>query len=226
MSAMYLPYVYLVTNKITNEFYYGSRCKNVKENRTPEEDFWIHYFTSSKEIKKQIKEYGKELFDIQIIMKDEDYDKCYWFEQQLIKENIKNLLCMNGTYVDPDTKTNKFSTAGSVRPLFSEEWRKKMSESHKGERNINYGKSLTTAALEKLSNSKLGKKQSAEHKKKNSDSNKGENNHMFGKSHTSKALQKIKDSANNRLTVTCPCCGKSGKISAMKRWHFDKCKYL
>ena len=79
---MYLPYVYLVTNKITDEFYYGSRYKNVEASRSPEEDFWIHYYTSSKEIKKQLIQYGKESFDIKFICRYGDYECCYWYEQQ------------------------------------------------------------------------------------------------------------------------------------------------
>lgn len=106
---MYLAYTYLITNKITSQFYYGSRFAHIKFGRTPEEDIWIHYFTSSKEIKKQIKEYGKDSFDIQIIMKDEDYDKCYFYEQDLIFANLGKELCLN----EYCRLTGKFSTAGT-----------------------------------------------------------------------------------------------------------------
>ena len=45
---MIQPYVYRVTNNVTGQIYYGSRTENVRKNRTPEEDFWQYYFTSSK----------------------------------------------------------------------------------------------------------------------------------------------------------------------------------
>jgi len=189
-------------------------------NRTPQEDLWVHYFTSSKYIKRLINKYGKGSFEFSILIEDKDYDKCYLFEQQLIDKNIKNELCLN-KYCHLNCR---FHTAGIKRESFSEEWKQKMSDSHKGERNINYGKPMSSEAKVKLSNTKRGKKQTEEHKKKNSDSHAGENNHMFGKTHTPESLQKIKDAANNRPSITCPHCGKMGKSSAMRRWHFDNCK--
>jgi hypothetical protein len=164
---MYLPYVYLVTNKITNEFYYGSRCKNVKLQRTPEEDFWIHYFTSSKKIKHLIELYGKESFDVTIVCRYEDYDPCYWYEQHLITENIQNPLCLNKTYSNPETGVRKFSNFGIVRSKESidkasaantgqkrsVETRAKMSM-QTGEKNHNYGKHMSVETKAKLSVSK------------------------------------------------------------------------
>ena len=35
----------------------------------------------------------------------------------------------------------------------------------------------------------------------------------------------ISTGAKNRERVMCPHCDKTGDISNMKRWHFDKCKY-
>lgn len=29
---------------------------------------------------------------------------------------------------------------------------------------------------------------------------------------------------NSKNTCTCPVCGKTGQVPAMKRWHFDNCK--
>ncbi len=77
---MISPYVYKIHNNVTNEFYYGSRCKNVSEGRTPSEDFWKYYFTSSKKIKSLIEIYGRESFSREIIFTDPDYDICYWKE--------------------------------------------------------------------------------------------------------------------------------------------------
>jgi hypothetical protein len=116
-------YTYYIQNKVTNEFYYGSRYRNVKDLRSPDQDFWIHYFTSSKKVLKLINEHGPESFETQIILTDEDYDKCYWHEQRLIKENIKNPLCLNGSFID-EVHGVKFSTAGTKS---SEKTRKKLS---------------------------------------------------------------------------------------------------
>lgn len=35
---MYLPYVYYIRNKITNQYYIGLRTAHVKKNVSPEED--------------------------------------------------------------------------------------------------------------------------------------------------------------------------------------------
>lgn len=95
------------------------------------------------------------------------------------------------------------------------ETRKKLSESHKGERNFNYGKprseetkrkiseshkieNLSEESRRNLSNSKkgenhpmFGKKVSEDTRKKMSDSHKGENNHFYGKHHTEEVKNKL-----------------------------------
>jgi hypothetical protein len=85
----------------------------VRHNRTAFDDFWIIYFTSSKPIKDLIGQYGKESFSYNILLEDNSYDICYWYEQDLIKENIGNNLCLNIHYVDSSTNCIKFSTAGN-----------------------------------------------------------------------------------------------------------------
>lgn len=95
---MYLAYTYLIRNKITDQFYYGSRYKNVSLKLHPPEDLWIRYFTSSKAIKNLISIYGKESFDYSILFQTDDSDQCYWEEQRLIEQNISNPLCLNEHY--------------------------------------------------------------------------------------------------------------------------------
>lgn len=112
---MYLAYTYFIKNKITNQFYYGSRGANIKLKRTPQEDFWIHYFTSSKVVKQLIKEYGTESFEFNILMEDYDYNKCFWYEQDLIKADIKNLMCLNKHYTDEILNRQIFSMLGKSR---------------------------------------------------------------------------------------------------------------
>lgn len=124
---MYLAYTYFVKNKITNQFYYGSR----KTDRLPADDLWIKYFTSSKVVKALIKEFGSNSFDIQIIEYSTNYDKCYWLEQALIKENISQELCINRHYIDPISGNNKFSTAGIP---CSQETKDKISEQNTGKK--------------------------------------------------------------------------------------------
>ena len=119
-----LPYVYKITNKSTGEFYIGSRYKNVKSNRCANDDLFIFYFTSSK-MKTQMKT-NPENFIYEILFQYEDYDVCFWYEQILIREFIKNENCINGQYIDPDKNSKIFSHSGSL------EVRRKISKANTG----------------------------------------------------------------------------------------------
>ena len=194
---MYLAYTYLITNKTTHQFYYGSRYQNIKFKRTPKEDFWIYYFTSSKVVKRMIEEYGTESFDVQIIMEDEDYDKCYFYEQELIAEHLREELCLNGFC----HLINKFSGAGVPR---SEKTKSKISISMSGLNNPNYGRGSRTGAI-----------LSDETKQKISLSRMGEKNHNYGKPPHNKGIPateatKAKMSAARRGK---PSCKKGKPIS-------------
>lgn len=93
-------YVYKITCVSTGQYYYGYRSQHVKYNRMPENDIWIRYFTSSTEIKKLIQLYTKANFVAEIIFKTNDLSQCYWYEQDLIKENIQKPLLLNKYYHD------------------------------------------------------------------------------------------------------------------------------
>jgi len=132
-----LPYTYIVTNNITGEYYYGSRYRN-KEPAI--KDLGIKYKTSSKEIKKQIKEFGLESFTFTVLFEGiHDVDSYYWYEQLLIREHIKDPKCLNQQYLDPDINSKKWSMAGVAHSAAtkakqskpkSEEHRKKLKESN------------------------------------------------------------------------------------------------
>jgi hypothetical protein len=109
---MYLSYTYYLKNSVTGQFYYGSRCQNVKRNKHPHEDFWITYFTSSKEVQTLRKIYGDQSFEWSIIHTSAIYEECYSYEQSMIKPNILNPLCINKYYIDINSKRKKFSTNG------------------------------------------------------------------------------------------------------------------
>lgn len=58
-----IPFVYVVRNRTTGLFYYGSRYGKGCHPR----DLWTTYFTSSNMVAKLINEYGKEDFDVSVI---------------------------------------------------------------------------------------------------------------------------------------------------------------
>lgn len=109
---MYLSYSYNILCKVTGQFYFGSRGANVRLKRAAKDDLWICYFTSSKEIQNLLTLYGPESFEYNVLLESKNYDECYWYEQDIIKQNISNPLCINRYYINKDTKAKKFSTFG------------------------------------------------------------------------------------------------------------------
>ena len=202
---MYLAYTYFVRNKITNQFYYGSRCKNIEYNRSAEDDLWIHYFTSSKEIAKLRKIHNNDLFETIILYESPEYEDCYWKEQELIKENISNVLCLNKQFQDRKTGTRKFSSDGPC----SEERRKAISKSKKGEKNHFYGKSHSAETKQKIRVAFIGRISpnkghirimSEDERQRRS----GTGNPMFGRKHSEETKQKIREKALARTGVETP----------------------
>jgi hypothetical protein len=88
-SSRVLPYVYVCTHKITNQFYIGDREKNVKLNLPSNVDLPL-YKTSSKIIKSDFENYNWI-----IIAEFNNGNDAYDFEQQLIFDNWDNPLLIN-----------------------------------------------------------------------------------------------------------------------------------
>lgn len=162
---MTTPYVYLVRCVATQQFYYGYRKGNVSKKIMPEEDLWKNYFTSSRAIKQLLKIYGVDGFETFIVFTNPDASICYWEEQRLIKDSMKNPLSLNFKYIDFQTGKAMF---GGGQPC-SSETRKKIGEALRGRK-----QSKETRAAQSVR--QLGKKskpRSEQTKKRISDSNKG-----------------------------------------------------
>ena len=187
---MYQSYVYKVTNKITNQFYYGSRTENVRKKRLPEEDLWKHYFTSSKKVKYLIEEYGIDSFDVEIVSRHDSYEECFWEEQRLIKESKDNPNRLNKAWVDPNTGKKVLTTWNET-----EEEKKlrieKMSLNKKGRFNSNghYGLRHTEETKQRMreSQAKLAYKHSEETKQK-----------MRGKTRSEDHAKKLRESLRGK----------------------------
>ena len=83
-----IPYVYVLCNKLTGEYYIGSRRAN---NKPAEEDFLKEYFTSSADVMRMLVNDGKEVFEYITI----ETPIALSLEQQLLKENVKLEKCLN-----------------------------------------------------------------------------------------------------------------------------------
>ena len=93
--------------------------------------------------------------------------------------------------------------------------RQKLSDVKKGRKPNNYGKKRTT-------------EYTVEEFMRRSRSKSGKNHPQFGKPRTEEEKEKIRQSVKekwHRPTLTCPHCGKVGKVG-MTRWHFDNCNKL
>ena len=228
------PYVYLITNFLTGEYYYGMRAKNVLLARTPEEDFWVHYETSSKRVKHLIHQYGKDSFAFEIVFRNDSFDACYQKEQELIGSHLGVVKCLN-MYC---RETNKFSTYGN-----------KQSDSTKEKiRAKALGRVVSPDTIAKIKQTTTGVKKSPDwianaaagrtgKKNKNPAWNKGltgmpgHPNALKGTTGLRPHTEQSRSAIGNALRgmkheiVTCPHCGQTGGKPAMRQWHFDHCKF-
>jgi hypothetical protein len=106
-STKVLPYVYMLTHKMTGQFYIGFRCANKLPSSR---DLGEVYYTSSKFVKNNFSN-----FDFIILAEFFDKDFAYEFEQNLIKENFNNPLILNKHW----QSTKKYSMLGFKRPDLS-----------------------------------------------------------------------------------------------------------
>lgn len=148
---MVTAYVYKVTNKVTGQFYFGSRTNNVAKGRFPEDDLWKHYFTSSKMVKALIDEHGIDSFVTEILYRDENYEKCFWEEQKLIYESKDNPQRLNKAYVNPDSGKHVLTTFNETTEQKNTR-AQKISATKKGKFNSNghYGLRHTDETKEKM----------------------------------------------------------------------------
>ena len=195
------PYVYLITCIPTGQFYFGFRAANVAKHRSPENDIWIKYHTSSKKVHTLIAGHGKEQFTVSIIHRGNDWDAVWWKEQEFIKCNITNPLCLNGFFIDPANGNKVFSQTGVPKSL---EHRKKLSEANRGKHSnpehhakaglAQRGKILSTEHKEKLRVASTGKMHTAETKQRIAVNKMGQQP-FLGRTHSEETKAKISAAA-------------------------------
>jgi hypothetical protein len=233
------PYTYLVKHKRTGKVYYGSRCKNFTTlNRTPEEDFWKHYTTSSVNINNIIKAEGKEAFEYEIRRTFDTVEEMADWETRVLTRS--RVLERQDKWLNGNISGKKILTEAGA---------KKISETHKD-------KPKTEEHKNNLSKSQKGKPkkstvyQSNEYRELMSKLKSGSNNPMFGKGCTKeraeniskakkgktaknknipmdeKQKQKISETKEkNKVLKTCEVCGKTMRESHYKMYgHGPDCQ--
>lgn len=149
--------IYKVTNKLSGKIYIGQTTKSLEER-------WKKhcYANGCSVFYKAIKKHGKNAFTVEEIGK---------------YGNIKDLNNAEEYYIDwfnclvPNGYNLK---SGGNNKTYSEESKKRMSESQSGEKNSRYGKIV-----------------SEETRKKMSEAKKGEKHWMFGKHHSEESRKKM-----------------------------------
>ena len=226
------PYTYLVKFKPTGKVYYGSRCQNfTKFNRTPAEDFWKHYTTSSKNINNLIEEHGKDAFEYEIRRTFNSVeDMADWESRVLTRSRVleRQDRWMNGNIAGKKILTEAgaktISATHKDKPK-TEEHKKNLSASQKGKPKAN------------------SKNKTPEYRALMSKLKAGANNPMFGKGCTQEraanisAAKKGKPAKNkgtamteeqkaiiratkekNKVMLTCEVCNKTMRESHFKMY--------
>ena len=164
------PYTYWIKHIETGTKYVGLRYRNVKFNRTPLEDFGIHYFTSGKKLKRDF-EANPNSFKTKLLFTYDSIDEAINHELELTakaknSKRYANLVSYPHFIFTPEIK-QKMSAwqIGRKRPK-SEEHKKKISESLKGRKQPEKIK-------RKISETTKGRKQSEEHIKNSAKARKG-----------------------------------------------------
>lgn len=169
------------------------------------------YFGSGKEIRKAIKEFGKENFSRVILQ------RCSGLAELTITEInwIRKVDAVaSSDYYNLSSGGNHNPNIGKPR---TDETRKKISESHKG-------KKLSESTKKKLSNFRKGKTHSKETKQKISTALMGQNNPFYGMKHNEQTIQKLREKSikqhqlnpkpkgeNNTQSKIIVCIHPSGK---------------
>lgn len=143
------PYTYWIQNISTGIKYVGLRYRNIKKNRSPLEDFGIHYFTSG-ELKKEFKKYP-ENFKTKILY---TYDN--------IEEAIAHELKLTSKAKD----NNRYANIASYPHIVhTEEVRKKISLAQIGNK-VNVGRKQTAEHVKNNLKARRHYKPSVETKRK------------------------------------------------------------
>jgi hypothetical protein len=106
--------------------------------------------------------------------------------------------------------------------IHSEETKRKQSEAHRGEKNHNYGKTFSEEYRKKLSESGKGRTHSEETKRKQSEAHRGEKHYLYGKTHSEESKRKMSEAKKGK-TFSEEHKRKMGNANKGTRWWNDGC---
>lgn len=161
--------IYKITNKINGKIYIGQTTRSLQHRW--QQHCWISSRCSC--LNKAIHKYGKENFTVEQIDVACDIDELnmkeqYWIEYyDCIAPKGYNLTSGGEGYIVCEETRRKLSIVNRGRRPFlgkhhTEETRKKMSESSKGEKNPNFGKHPSDETRQRMSEAQKGRHHSEE----------------------------------------------------------------
>jgi group I intron endonuclease len=236
-------YIYKIINKINNKIYIGQRktCENIYQDE---------YYGSGKLIQRAIEKYGIENFKKEILEVCDELNinekEKFWIAEFGSKNfdigyNISSGgnggdLLTNNPNRDEILKRRSEILKGRE---FTDEHKQKLSLSKRGDKNPQYGKSLSDEAKKKLSDVFKGKKMSDEFRKKVSNGKTGvkfsdehkknlSKNHFDFKGYKHSEQSRANMSAAKKGTVLnkpyeCKNCGRHISTKYNLEKHYNKC---
>jgi len=205
------PYTYWIQDRETGIKYVGLRYKNIRKNRSPLDDFGVHYFTSG-ELKKDFKA-NPNSFRTKLLFTYDSIEEAIAHELKLTnkaKDNKRyaNLVSYPSFVYTPEVR-KKMSAWQTGRKL-SEEHKRNMSKGMKGRKIseetkiklsvVRKGKKHTKASIQKMSLVQSNK--SEEWKRKMSEANKGKESNRKGVKHSEESKRKMSLAQSNRSEET------------------------
>jgi group I intron endonuclease len=186
----------LTTNLINGKKYIGKHSTNNLNDG---------YVGSGLLLSKAIKKYGKKNFSCEILEYCDNLEDAYIKEEALIKDfNAVNLEEFYN--ITDGGKGNK-----GYKPVFTEEWKKRISASLSGKKLTEEHKNNVSKGCKGRKTWNKGKKGVQVNKNK-------------GKKLKGEALEKWLNVCRNRTYDECPHCHRLIDHCVSKRWHFDNCK--
>ena len=145
--------------------------------------------------------------------------KMKWSRQIIAHGTAKECIGLEKVILKSLDLNEHYNNAVGQSVVFTDEVRQKMSESSRGSKNYNYGKSFSEETKKKMSESRLGKVDSEETKLKKSLA-------KLGVARSKETIQKISFAKKGikQNKVVCPRCKKEGGVSNMRRYHFENCR--
>ena len=168
---MYLPYTYRIGWSKYNIHYYGVRFSQNIEGYLPEEDFWVRYFTSSKEVQSYIDRYGEpDIIEIRKVFNTADEAR-NWEDKVLRRLKVltnDNWINDNYGLISDNWSMKGRKHSSESRALMSQKQKgRKLSEEHKRKISVSMKKyEKTPEHIANVTKAITGRKHSEEHKRK------------------------------------------------------------